>query len=46
MPPSCAPQPLADDDKGRDVAGYIASITERAGLRASFAWKDGRVIFS
>ena len=46
MPPSCAPQPLGEDDKGREVADYIAAITERAGLRASFGWKDGRVVFS
>ena len=43
--PSGAPEPLADDARGRGVARYIEDITARAGLKARFAWEDGIVRF-
>lgn len=38
------PQALGDDERGREVAGYVADITRRAGLDTEFAWADGQVV--
>jgi poly-gamma-glutamate synthesis protein (capsule biosynthesis protein) len=43
--PSGAPEPLAEEARGGDVARYIAAITARAGLEARFKWQDGVVWF-
>ena len=44
--PSGQPEPLAEDSRGLEVAGYIEDITRRAGLRASFRREDGIVWFT
>ena len=43
--PSGAPEPLAGDPRGRDVARYIEAITARAGLKVNFLQQDGLVWF-
>ena len=43
--PSGAPEPLANDARGLEVARYIEDITTRASLRATFRWEDGAVWF-
>jgi poly-gamma-glutamate synthesis protein (capsule biosynthesis protein) len=43
--PSGAPEPLAADARGVDVARYIEAITARAGLGARFTWEDDVVWF-
>jgi poly-gamma-glutamate synthesis protein (capsule biosynthesis protein) len=45
MLPSGQPQPLGDDDQGREVADYIIDITRRAGLKTAFEWEGDRVVF-
>lgn len=44
--PSGQPEPLSQDQRGVDVAGYIEDITRRAGLKADFHWEDGVVWFT
>jgi len=44
--PSGQPEPLAEDSRGLEVAGYIEDITKRAGLRASFRREGGIVWFA
>jgi len=43
--PSGAPEPLAEDERGRAVAAYLEDITARSELRCRFWWNDGMVWF-
>ena len=45
MLPGGQPQPLGQDDKGREVADYIIGITRKAGFKTEFAWAGDRVVF-
>jgi len=40
------PVPLGNDPRGRAVAAYVEDVSERAGLKTRFEWKDGRVAVS
>ena len=46
MLPTGQPKPVGDSDQGRAVGDYIADITRRAGLKASFSWSGDRLAFS
>jgi poly-gamma-glutamate synthesis protein (capsule biosynthesis protein) len=46
MQPTGQPQPLGDSEQGRAVVDYIADITRRAGLKASFTWTGDHVAFA
>jgi len=43
--PSGRPIPLCHDARGEAVAGYVAAITERAGLNGRFGW-EGDVVMA
>ena len=44
--PSGQPEPLAQDERGLEVARYVEDITARAGLQARFRWEEGVVWFT
>jgi poly-gamma-glutamate capsule biosynthesis protein CapA/YwtB (metallophosphatase superfamily) len=46
MTPTGQPEALGDDARGRAVAGYVAEISRKAGLKTDFAWDRQRVVFS
>lgn len=44
--PDGAPLVHGDDSRGREIAAYVAQITETAGLKTQFRWEGDRVLFS
>ena len=43
--PDGSPRPLGQDAKGQEVTDYVASINEKAGLKADLKWQGDRVLF-
>ncbi len=43
--PDGSPRPLGNDAKGQEVAEYVGSINEKAGLKADLKWQGDRVLF-